>query len=320
MKPALLSLVLFLLAPSLPATPATAEEAPFTLGVLRRDGLVVPFASFDGRGWDSPWPGDLRSTELPISLADVPSKWWGKAGPPSKMTLWHDGTARGTVALDRPLMVMAACSRRIAIRTDYRSTEVLPHPAERPYPKDGLVVSGDQRIEAIETVPQTSKEWPATALALIEPMDRAEQNAINQFTDWNHPVKRSDRRKVPVEIEALYKASTDEGWTVYHVEAVKRYPPGPADEGCGLITSAAGWTATGPNGKHWTELGARVTYCDRKGVTYFLPLGLIRAANRTYWVFQSSGYEMEAYNVVRPTSKQVEFQAGYTAGVCEGGS
>ena len=132
-------------------------------------------------------------------------------------------------------------------------------------------------------------------------------------------MKRSERRKVPVELEALYRAPMDtEGWAVYHVEAVKRYPPGKDDEGCGLVTSASGWMAIGPNGKMWRQIGARVTYCDRKGVTYFLPLGLIHARGRTYWVFQTSSYEIEAYDVVRPTPRLIEFETGYTAGSCGG--
>lgn len=312
---------MFLLAPALPAPapPAAEGETSFVLGMLRRDGVVFPFAAFDGKNWDSPWPTDLRSADLPISLTDVPSKWWGKAGLPSRMTVWSDGAARGTVALDRPVIVMAACSRRMAVRTDYRSTEVLPHPAERPYPKDGLVISGDQRIDAVETVPRTSKEWPATAVALIDPMDRAEQRAVDQFTDWEHPVKRSERRKVPVEVEALYRAPMDtQGWAVYHVEAVKRYPPGKDDEGCGLMTSVSGWLALGAKGKMWTQLSARITYCDRKGVAYFLPFGIMHLRGRTYWIFQTSGYDVEQYFVVRPTSTLVEFETGYTAGSCGG--
>lgn len=319
MKPALVSLVVFLLAPALPAPapPAAEDETPFVLGVLRRDGVVFPFASFTGKEWETRWPDDLRYTDLPISLGDVPSKWWGKAGAPSQLTIWSEGVARGTLQLDRPVMVTAACARRIGVTSSYRSKEIPPPPAERPYPKDGLVISGPQRIEAVETVARTSPEWTAAAAVLADPMDRAEQIAINQFTDWNHPVERSERKKIPVEIEALYRAPMDaDGWVAYHVEAVKRYPPGKDDEGCGLITSASGWIGLGPGRKQWTQLSARITYCDRKGVAYFLPFGIIHLRGRTYWIFQTSGYDIERYFVVRPTAKLVEFETGYTAGSC----
>jgi hypothetical protein len=106
------------------------------------------------------------------------------------------------------------------------------------------------------------------------------------------------------------------GWTSYFVEAVKRYPPGPDDEDCGLITSARGWIAVGPDGRQRARLRAHVTYCDRRDDTYMLPLGLIKAGGRTYWVYQMSGYGREGYLVERPTPQIVEPQIQYEAGVC----
>lgn len=338
MKPVLVSLVLGLLtaappqqatapppravAPPSQAPSAAQDETPFVLGVLRRDGVVLPFASFTGKDWETRWPDDLRWTELPLLLGDVPDRWWGKTGLPSQFTIWNEGEARGTLQLDRPVMVSAACERRLGVTSTYRASEIPPPPAVRPYPKDGLVISGPQRIAAIEEVPHGSPVLAAITTTLIEPMDQAEQSAINRFSDWNHPLSRKERKKVPVEIEALYRAPMDvEGWSAYHVEAVKRYAPGKGDEGCGLMTSASGWVVIGPKGKdwkHWVELTARVTYCDRQGVAYFLPLGLMHLRDRTYWIFQTSGYQVERYDVVRPTPKRIEFEAGYSAGTCGG--
>ena len=313
-----LFLTLLLLAPLVAAPAPPAEDEPrFALGVLRRDGVVLPFASFTGKGWESRWPDDLRFTELPLLLGDVPARWWGKAGPTTSMTLWRDGSARGTLELQRPVMITPACDRRIGLTSTYLSSEIPPPPFVRPYPKEGLVTSGPQPIQALEAVQPGTRDFIGAALTLVEPMERAEEVAISQFTAWQHPYTKKDRRKIPLEIEALYRAPMDEpGWIAYHVEAVKRYPPEPDDEGCGLITSASGWVAVGPKGKTWTEIGARVTYCDRRGVVYFLPLGLMRLAGKTYWIFQTSGYEAEFYGIVRPTSKAVEGEVGYTAGTC----
>jgi hypothetical protein len=320
MRSLLASLLLFLLAPALPApVPAADGEAPFVLGVLRRDGVVLPFASFKGKDWQSRWPGDIRSMELPLLLGDVPPGWWGRAAAPGPMTIWRDGAARGTITLDRPVIVTPACERRIGITSNYKAGELPPPPIVRPYPKDGLVSSGPQPIDAIEAVQPGTRDMMGAALVLLDPMDKAEQEAIDQFTDWKHPLPRQERRKIPIEIEALYRVPMDEvGWFAYHVEAVKRYAPEPTDEGCGLITSASGWIALGPKGKMWTQISARVTYCDRKGVAYFLPLGLMHMGGRTYWIFQTSGYDLEWYSIARPTSKGILVEAGYTAGRCGG--
>jgi hypothetical protein len=293
--------------------PAPAE--PFVAGVLRRDGNVIPFTSFNGKDWDAEWPAGLRDIELPISLDAVPSKWWGKAGMPGEMTIWNNGVRKGTLRLNAPALLPVVCTNRLAVKSNYGSTEMVPPLFVQPYPKDGLVVSGTPEVGPIEDVGAGSERTKA-AILLLDPVDVAEQRAINQFTEWKHPVRRPERRKVPIEVEALYRAPMEEeGWAAYYVEAVKKYAPGPEDEGCGLVTSASGWIVTGPS-KQWSRVVARITYCDRKGASFFLPLGLIRANGHTYWVSQSSGYDHEFYNVTRPTSKNIRYEVSYPVAAC----
>jgi hypothetical protein len=312
----ILSFVLQATPPARP-TRVEAEAQPFVLGVLRRDGIVHPFAAFDGKRWAAPWPEDLRYVELPISLDGVPRGWWGKAGVPEEMAVWIGGKKQGTLRLAGLSTVWVMCAPRLALRSTYRSPEPAPPPIEQPYPKDGLVISGDQTIESIETIPRTSSEWIPAALTLLEPFDAAELAAVSRFTNWKHPVPRRERQRVPVELEAMYRAPMDApGWTAYRVEAVKRYPPGPDDGGCGPMTSASGWIATGPEGKRWTRLAARITYCDRLDDVFTLPLGLITTGGRTYWIYQASGHGREGYIVARPTPALVEPIIGYSAGFC----
>ena len=49
-----------------------AEKQKFSLAMLRRDGVIIPFASYDGKAWSLQWPESDVSAPLPISLADVP--------------------------------------------------------------------------------------------------------------------------------------------------------------------------------------------------------------------------------------------------------
>ena len=321
MTPTLVSLLLTVAmqAPVAQQPPASNDEtAPFLIGVLRRDGVLSPFAAFDGKDWDIPWPDDLRWKELPIALESIPPKWWGKAGALKQMTAWIDGVNRGPVRLARPTMVRLMCASRLGLMSDYKSEQPAPPPGVQPYPKDGLVVSGSQRIEPIETISPASSEWAPAAALLLEPFAKAEDIAIDAFTDWKHPVRRNDRRKVPVELETMYRAEMDQpGWAAYYVEAIKKYAPGPDDdEDCGLVTSASGWVIAGPDGKRTTKLTARVTYCDRRGVTYMLPLGLVKAHGRTYWAYQMSGYGREGYAIVHPMPKVIMQEVHYSAGSC----
>ena len=297
--------------------PGEASDAtPFTIGVLRNDGIVIPFAVFDGKDWVAPWPTVLRAVDLPIDVANVPPRWWGKTGPITEMTAWVDGVSHGPIHIARPTVLPLMCNPRLGLISDYRSTQV-PASMLPPYPKDGLAVTGAQRLGKIEIVSRESPEWSAMAASLSEEFDKAEHQAIKAFTDWNDPIPRVVRQKVPVELEAMYRAPMDEpGWTANFVETVKRFPPGPDDAGCGLVTSTNGWVLVGPDGKRTFKLTAHVTYCDRRDVTYMLPLGLVSVQNRAYWVFQLSGYGREGYLVVRPTSKRIEVEVQYAAGVC----
>jgi hypothetical protein len=295
----------------------TAEAPPFVLGVVRRDGIVIPFSSFDGKRWDTPWPADLRYLELPISIGAIPGRWWGKAGAPAEMSVWIGGSRRGPVRLERPTMLRSTCGARLALTSSYHSDRAAPPPMVQPYPKDGLAISGGQPIEAIDTLPRTATEWIPTAVNLVEPFDHAELAAINAFGGWKHPIARKERQKVPVELEMLYRAPMDaDGWTAYYVEAIKRYPPGKDDGDCGLITYGKGWITSGPDAKAAFLITARVTYCDRRDATFLLPLGLINAQGKTYWVYQLSGYGGEGYFVTRPTPRSIEPHVYYDAGFC----
>jgi hypothetical protein len=294
-----------------------ADSGAFTLGVLRRDGMVLPFAAYDGRQWQAPWPADPRYAELPISLDSIDRDWWGRAGPPQSMTLWTDGKPRGELKLLAPVMLRLPCGVRLGLSTNYHPAQVPPPPTEQPFPKDGLVISGAQAIGTVETMPAQSPEREALQKSMAEEFDKEENLAANQFTSWRHPVKRQDRRQIPIEIEALYRAPMDDaGWTAYYVEAVRRYDPRPEDEGCGLLTLARGWLRTGPKGQGDAELSAQITYCDRYGMTYMLPLGLVKVRSGTYWIYQVAGYEREAYMIAKPTRRSNERILSYPAVLC----
>ncbi len=304
-------------AASLPVPLRADADEPFTVGVLRRDGVVMPLAAFSGRDWSTPWPLNPASPDVPISLELVPRKWWGRPGPVTRMTAWADGEPRGVVQLGRPLTVDVMCSSRLGLSSDYATRFPVPAPDRRSFPKDGLVVSGPAAVGAIERVPPESPEWTASAALLAEPFDAAEARAADAFLRWKHPVPRAVRRTVPLVIDALYKAPMDApGWTAYRFQALKRYPPAPAEHGCGPLSSASGWIASGPPGRRLSQITVRITYCDRMDDLITVPLGQVVAGGRSYWVYQLSGYDREGYVIARPRPKAVETPVQYEAGSC----
>jgi hypothetical protein len=291
----------------------------FVIGVLRRDGIATPFAAFNG-GWRARWPNDVRNRELPISLEGIPRSWWGIDEPPRTLTIWHDGVRTGNVTLTGVTTTRLMCEPRPTLKTDYKPATPPPPPFELPYPKDGLLVSGDVVVEAIQTVEKDSAPWNEVVALIPEVFNRQETRAAAEFTSWRHPVNASQRKLVPITAEAMYRAPTaDPQWTAYYVEAVRQYPPGRDDkDGCGLATFAHGWVLLAPDAKSRAHVTAQVAYCDRKGISYMLPFGLIRADGHVYWVFQYSGFEEEWYEVAEATSSGIKIHVSYRAGSCPG--
>src|SRR4029077_16551226 len=100
------------------ATPSAGVQDPpraFGIGVLRRDSVVVPFASFDGKRWSSPWPPPNLELTVPIDLRAVPSRWWG---PTRALESWQAWTAASplTLRVVQPDWVDVHCVRQIGLR------------------------------------------------------------------------------------------------------------------------------------------------------------------------------------------------------------
>ena len=292
------------------------SNASFLVAVLNRDGLALPFAAFNGKRWLSPWPDQPRN-EMPITLGDVESDWWGIGAPPGRMALWRDAEKVGDASFAALAQVKVLCSTRLGLRTDYTSRELAPPRLRQPYPKDGVLISGNVTVGRIDVLDPKAPERARALTLIAEEFDKMEKRAIKSFDSWDHPFSDEARKKVPITVEAMYRAPSDEpGWTTYFVEAVRQFPARLRDSGCGLATTGQGWLHLGPEGKKHVELASRVTYCDRKGVGFMLPFGTVRAGGKTYWIYQYSGYDAEFYQVVRPEPDDVKVLVGYHAGSC----
>lgn len=297
--------------------PVLAQGADrLTVAVMRRDGVMIPFAAYDG-DWSVPWPVDLRATEVPITLDAVPKKWWG-GDEPQKWTLWLSGES-SSLTVVAPVLVLAGRERRLGLRTSYRSSEALPGPFEMPYPKEGVAIAGDVKVEPIASVSKLSAIFKSFPSVVAEDIEAAEEKAISRLkgtAKWQHPYSRDFRKGVPTTLEAWYTSLLEQpGFGVAYIEAVKKYPPSASEGECGLETFISGWVHTNtrtPKAK--TELTARITYCDRNGVSYMLPLGRFQLKNRTHLVFQMSSWESEWYAVVEATPGRVRFLAEYYGG------
>ena len=286
-----------------------------SIAVLRRDGLMIPFASFRGTRWMTQWPAGLRGLELPVNLRSIPERWWG-GWTPEGWQVWPPGGTARPVTPIAPQIYRVHCDERIGLRTDYRPAEAPPLLPIAPYPKDGLVATAGVRVEPISSVGPTDADWGGLAVALLADFNRAEDREMSVIsTVFSHPLGRDERRLQPVRVESWYRTRLEDGSTVSYIEAVRSYPPGPEDDGCGLQTLFSGWvTHEKDERRPRADLQARVTYCDRVGATFMQPLGRIRLRDRVYWIAQVAGNESEWYIVVDVAPGQVRYVVEYPAG------
>lgn len=288
---------------------AADKDGKFSLAVLRRDGLMIPFAVFNGRTWSVAWPGS-SNVPLPISLSDIPKTWWGDISPTAPWTAWLPENEKRTLKLQKPVHVPIFCGAHLAVATDYRGA-----PASERAPtvaKDGLATAGDVTLLPITQVSVLSGDATRLVEAITRKFNEEEELASTHFTEWRHPFTPSMRMARPIELETFYRA-TDIGKTgpfrTSYIEAVRRYPALPGDQGCGLVTFARGWITESDNSKTPViNIGVRITYCDRADVQFFQPFGrvVMPGSKTTSWIYQLSSWRDEFYNVAAVTAEGVK--------------
>jgi hypothetical protein len=304
-----------LIAATLIAVPRPADNDPrFALGVVRRDGVLLPFASYDG-SWSVEWP--YSPVVIPIGLDDVPKKWWGAAGPDSRWTAWLSDNTQRPLKLRKLTPLPVFCDKRLGIQTDYMgATFDLREPT---VPKDGVAIAGDAALLPVTRVSLNAHEVPGLVKTITDTFNDEERLASRRFTHWTHPYKDAQRRMFPIQIESFYRAHEKTGrgeWDTTFVEAVREYPPGDKDDGCGLITYASGWVRQEAGKQPDIDLGARVTYCDREGVSFIQPFGRLRLKDDIYWIYQLSSWRDEAYVVTRVRPKESRPVVAVSGGSC----
>ena len=280
-----------------------AADAPgrgFAVGVLRRDSVLIPFATFDGKRWRNTWPPPQIELTVPISIDGIPSRWWGPTGPLDTWQAWIGGASR-PLRVVQPDWVGVHCARTIALKTDYRAEGAIPPQNVQPYPKDALAVSPPQPIEPIEILPIDSAAAREVVVKVRDAFNQAERKTESAY---GHPMSRRSREGTEPTVEAIYAFGSAQ--RVYYVEAVRPYRElGRVAGDCSAVALGTGWFI-----RDGADADVRpllmmvdVLHCDRRGASYMLPLGALRVGTKMFWFVQFSGWDHERYVVIDITPK-----------------
>ena len=186
-----------------------------------------------------------------------------------------------------PLM----CEPRLGLTSDYQSAQPAPPPHVQPYPEGRPGGHGQPARRTHRN--SVAGDRPNGRLRRASPRTgspRRKKQPSMRSPHGNTPFAGTTVAKCRLSSRAMYRAPMDEA----RVDGVLRRGDQeiPAWAGrrrlrTGDISERMGDRRTGREANG--EADARVTYCDRRGVTYMLPLGLIQAHGRTYWAYQLSG-------------------------------
>ncbi len=126
--------------------------------------------------------------------------WWGDAGAQTELTVWSDGRAQRNGAPGQ------AGDGDAGMRTAHRPDDRLPSAGDAAAADRAAVSQGRPRDIGAAAHRRHRDGWRRgraafidAALAVIDPVAKAEQVAINQFSNWKHPFSRKERAKIPVE-------------------------------------------------------------------------------------------------------------------------
>jgi len=299
-------------AASLAVMAADDPRPVFGVGVLRRDGIVIPFAAYDGKRWETSWPAPKVDMIVPVDLRAVPSRWWG---PTQALRAWDAWIGRATPqSLDVTQLdwVDVHCLRQVGLKTTYRSDKPVPAPTIQPYPKDGFVVSPPQAVEPIELLSPSDREVQAIAPDLLVAFNKAEREVELRY---GHSIERRAREGIAPEIEAVYAYGRDP--RVFYIEAMRPYRKlGQAAGECVEVAFGTGWFSRERETTRSLSTVLDLLRCDRYGASYMFPFGVLRLNGKLFWLAQFSGWDRERYVVVEVKQKAVEARINVFGGGC----
>lgn len=290
-----------------------AQPSRFALAIVRVDGRLVPFASYDGHRWERPWPEADEAFKGAATVDEVPNIWRtrGEAVP----RVWRVTPVSGAPVSEARVtgvdVVDAHCQKQIALTTSLPATK----PAKDEHgTKFGVAVDSDLPVGGVRALSHSEVAWSTAERVVVANFDALEAaKALAARED----VVRESPTPLP-QITHLYSETKAPRSPMYFI-AEKKYkmPRAPQNAQCGAATIVTGWLIVDDAGTVLLrEADVFLTDCDAKGVRRGVPLGAFRVATQLFWVLQEHGYEDETYRVAEIGPSGIGYPITFLGGGC----
>jgi hypothetical protein len=290
------------------------EPQAFDAAVVTEEGLLTPFARFDGATWERLWrePGEKPASAPSLP---VPREWYPPDGQAPKT--WHlwlmdDPRAAASPFEQRAARALAVhglevfpahCLSQVGLRVDYRGPDARQVPANQfPKRKAGIALSvGSPRIDPPTVIEPDSPLAKVVLDRATQPFHRAEEDQI-EILDARERTKLqippfTTRRGLPVKWTRVTRVGTAQASErVYYLEGEVEYSSS-------AIMSGHVWVQMS-GGRDTVDADVVLTDSDRKLARSRTALGVIRAGDRRFWIFETSQWEHETYEVIEVSGGQ----------------
>lgn len=289
-------LILILLSLSLSVS---AETTAFLIGVLRSDGVIVPFASYDGSQWDTPWPAADSPADTTLKTLDaIPKKWFAPLETIPRE--WYIRTRTGgfqAMRVDRPAVVKSRRSDLWGLAADIvKNTENDPRePHSGIVLKDGIALSRNIQTRPVAALGKESEEWRIFQQVIREAFSTAEDKK-------GHPLSREVREREELTFPVMYRGTeAADGSAVCYFEASRNYVaagllPGTSPSGISILRGWLRRDRTGSISFIHREFSSERFIALREPAC--VPLGILNLGGNALWVVQEQERGSELYRIL----------------------
>lgn len=285
----------------------TPSHERLIVGVLRPEGVIVPFAQFSNGKWTNPWhsPRPVDQPDEPETIADLPKPWYESLV--KTPGVWYLATSLGdtkSVTTSKSIQVCSHCQHVWGLISDYPN----PKQSEENECARNLGVAFSEKTEtrSFERLTSEAAEWKQVLTVLEPEFEQSERAASNVELELNRQYlarfpAAEERAKVTLSILNLYRSRLPEGPALLYFETSKEYPKPheESDAGCNNISLFSGWLWQDSEGK-LTLLDSHYepTDCDMKEGGLTQPFAILHLDGKTFAIVEEDSYEGEGYTVL----------------------
>jgi hypothetical protein len=302
----------------------TEDDEAFTVGILRQDGVVAPFAQYANRKWTNPWrsPQPGNQADEPDTIADLPKPWFQSfVKPSSEWYLWSPSGELTTIKTSSAVQVCSHCQQVWGLLSDYPNSK---QPEKNSCVRNvGAVFSEKKQAQAMEELTDASPDWKQMLTFLGPEFERAEIAGISPLVGQQYYAQlpaAEERQRIPLSILNLHRAQlANDGQRLFYFEASKEYPK-PRDSndfGCNNISLFGGWALQdGQGNMALLDSQFQPTDCDRKEGGLALPFAILQLDGKTFAIVEEDSYEGECYTILEIQKDRVRRVLETYAGAC----